>query len=743
MNRHILRLSCALLCGLLFFTCMAFPLRAASEDISIPPVYPAGYVPLEETLQKLNQVFASADLVTTRLESEEARLSNSLRQVRVTEGLMKELRELFTGGDLTRLSEPMRGISGDYSTAMLQFRNNNTFAILEVFSAGERGKNAHADKTVIWLQLGDEIAHYTAPAAFYERMNALLNSYTFDKTISVQGNAAALTLPDENASNLFDAFELGDLLVLCRGNERITRVDLIRPADRSVAASIVSQNPVDRVEPLPGGTGVRLYTAREMRDYGIDGALKHELGLNDAVKGLLSSQTNSFCERDGAILFVGARGVYYMSGPQAAPKLVLPNAPLTEMLADRLPKDMPSELSPNYIYPRLLNGGNTAVVSIELPGSQSGLAGISILDLKTGKIAHHTDLFAAMMAMVSYPDDKTVVAQGNGVTRIDLSTGARSRAEVDALDTSTADGLHFARMTLGRNAEGYPTNSLVTFRAGENGQHRLISTGGGLSIAAVTERYVVSTGEIDKGRYWFLTDCDQKAKQPLTLRPRKAEIGFERGRIQIFLKNGSGEPVTVDQAFIVEKKSPTGWTVLKNDGGEAFGLDRPDIQFPVEPGEERMIGAFIGGLRGKEKTIPAGTYRITLTAGGAPVLTEFVVRNGLEPEDTSEYALEAVLPVVTGKEESLEYRVINKTGQEIGFGMGEWLERNENGEWKAVSQLENLPVLAMATLCPPHQSVKDVMTLKRRYALPLSPGEYRIVKFLGYEDRFYAPFTVS
>ncbi len=95
------------------------------------------------------------------------------------------------------------------------------------------------------------------------------------------------------------------------------------------------------------------------------------------------------------------------------------------------------ELPPAFFSDvRVMNNGKNLVATVHNPS----LIGLYNLNLETGEEFWYDNVFSAMIASVEYRDDKSVVAQGDGVsTFIDLDTGEAETVQKDLAHAMTYD----------------------------------------------------------------------------------------------------------------------------------------------------------------------------------------------------------------------------------------------------------------------------------------------------------------
>lgn len=78
---------------------------------------------------------------------------------------------------------------------------------------------------------------------------------------------------------------------------------------------------------------------------------------------------------------------------------------------------------------------------------------------------------------------------------------------------------------------------------------------------------------------------------------------------------------------------------------------------------------------------------------------------------------------------TISYTVTNTCDEQLGFSTYEFeLQYKTNNGWKEVAFKKDTSFFSLATILNPSETIKDEIQLDEYYYLPLTPGEYRIVK---------------
>lgn len=78
---------------------------------------------------------------------------------------------------------------------------------------------------------------------------------------------------------------------------------------------------------------------------------------------------------------------------------------------------------------------------------------------------------------------------------------------------------------------------------------------------------------------------------------------------------------------------------------------------------------------------------------------------------------------------TISYTITNICDEQLGFSTYEFeLQYKTDEGWKEVAFKKDMSFFALATILNPGETIKDEIQLDEYYYLPLTPGEYRIVK---------------
>ena len=201
--------------------------------------------------------------------------------------------------------------------------------------------------------------------------------------------------------------------------------------------------------------------------------------------------------------------------------------------------------------------------------------------------------------------------------------------------------------------------------------------------------------------------------------------------------------------YFLEIKTEKGWEAPLIDTQKAFGqVDAAGVQFPIESGEKREIGIYIGALGiyngdyGAER-IPCGVYRITMVSDTQnKVVGEFKISDN-EPEDTRAYCIKTVSPVYGKDIDEITYKVINDSDYEVSYDAAFHIEQYVNGKWKVYPTTKEHSFISIGYICLPQSTTEETIHLREYYKLPMQAGRYRLVKKLDQYPNSYAEFTIE
>lgn len=221
----------------------------------------------------------------------------------------------------------------------------------------------------------------------------------------------------------------------------------------------------------------------------------------------------------------------------------------------------------------------------------------------------------------------------------------------------------------------------------------------------------------------------------------KSVYGAETPRLYLWVNNRSTQPVYIMRAFYTEQLIDGNWVPIDTERE----LDNPGIQFPVEPGESRLVGVYMGWMRqpseryGDER-VPAGSYRIKICLNREHWFQiPFEIQEDPLEQDTTNFEIRTLRSNYHTNSDYIDYEIVNKTEQEIAFDYACTLEKWDGEVWKPYPVDGTFPEIAMS-LCA-GETVHEHFSLVGLEE-PLEIGRYRLVKTL-LRNTYYAEFEVS
>lgn len=220
----------------------------------------------------------------------------------------------------------------------------------------------------------------------------------------------------------------------------------------------------------------------------------------------------------------------------------------------------------------------------------------------------------------------------------------------------------------------------------------------------------------------------------------KPVYGAESTRIYFRIYNGSSEPIYLMRDYQMEIQGENGWTPLGSQK-----LDSLSTQYPIASGESRLVGVWVQWLqqpneRYGDGRIPEGNYRLQICCNrGYWFVVPFEIQPDPLEQDTTLYEIRTVNDDYLTTSTYIDYEIINKTDEELGFSYHCILERWDGEVWKRVKGEDSIPSIAIILM--PGKSTRESYSLAG-YSLPLEPGRYRLVKTLQ-RNNYYAEFDVD
>lgn len=220
-------------------------------------------------------------------------------------------------------------------------------------------------------------------------------------------------------------------------------------------------------------------------------------------------------------------------------------------------------------------------------------------------------------------------------------------------------------------------------------------------------------------------------------------------RIWMEIENTSEENIQFQDYYYLEVKNDSGWETPMIDSRKDFAkLDAGGVQFPIESGEIREIGVYIGALGIYDEDyasyrIPCGVYRLTMVSDTqSKLIGEFEISNE-EPVDERAYSIKTVSSSYDKDVKEITYEVINESKNELYYGVAFHIEQYVNDKWKVYTMTKDIGFNDIAIISPPNSTTEDTITLTDYYTLPMKKGRYRLVKQLDRYQNSYAEFTID
>lgn len=450
-------------------------------------------------LAELPEAFEAADLNHARIDADHAAYSD-LESVRVTRELLQEIGDALLAGNPEPLDPPLRSVSGSGKSIVLQFPfGDEQHAIIEMFGDAEE----KPDRTVMWLQLGEDYAQYTLESSAFDKIYELVAANTYPKELLLEGDHVRYVpegiASDEVYFSLKDVLEVDGVLLFLWGRQNDYRLDTVNP-QTGKAESVWEYTAPQEFDWMPLKLERADYAGFDYRILGQGMAVYRSSQdpsvskVFEAPKEILQSGRFSYdvYPKKGLIAYSADDGVYVGTENKMIRILNHKNA-----LPPSKPGEtgQPEEFDPYYGEVRLLNEGRHLAAAVIYPGSQSGLHALVLVEIETGKATLYEDLFSAMIAEVSYPDDRTIAASAldmEWVTMIDAVSGQSTRLPFEAY-ANTHDFKTWVNLQQGRGGDGVPSGFVTAYRADapDSTRQLLKVTGENAYIAKVTSNYTI------------------------------------------------------------------------------------------------------------------------------------------------------------------------------------------------------------------------------------------------------------
>jgi|GEM_PF-4890379 len=418
--------------------------------------------------------------------------------VRVTSTLLSQVAGLLSGAQ----AEPvqMDSISGgNVGQFLIQGQTKSGYLSVDLYGCPP-DHALYPNRTVVWLQYGDQGGQYLADRSLYDGVMDLARQNLHQNLLTLEGTRTELHFSSSYASikaegfTLQGALNLNGVLVCCfyQSDRSVTRLEAVR---LSSGQSLYSDEEpgLCRLQTLPvptvPGYDFALYCPnRVVLRSSADPAKEKSVALPKAMLDLLG-QSGSPCDNysvdlnNGAMAVANDSGLWYgrLSG-SAAPRLLVAAADLPALLGDSARQPQFSEtVEPSLLLrqARILDGGQVVTAEMIAPGAQSGAIALVTHSLVTGASRCYAGVFSAMMGAADYPSDTTVAALGDYVTLIDLTSGSTTVVQGVPILEMSADYRTFAGIANTQNDQGTTVHQLYVYQpAGANTRSTLLTATG-------------------------------------------------------------------------------------------------------------------------------------------------------------------------------------------------------------------------------------------------------------------------
>ncbi|HWQ78261.1 MAG TPA: hypothetical protein VN381_05560 [Anaerovoracaceae bacterium] len=450
-------------------------------------------------LSGLLEAVETVDLNYARIDADHSTYSD-LKSVRVTKDLLNEISDALLAGNPERLEPPLRSVSssGKSQTIMLQFPfEDNQHVIIELFD----NTDEKPDQAVMWMQLDEDMAQYTLERSAFEKIYELVAAQTFPKELLLGGDYVRY-LPTgvaagELSSGPQDVLEVGGKLLFLWGEGDDYRLEAVNP-QAGEAERVWEYTAPQEAGRMPLALESADYDGFDYRITGHGTVIYRNSGdpiasqIFEAPREILQSNRFSYDvhPQTGRIAYSADDGVYVGTENNMTRILDHKDAPQPPNQGD---SPLPDEFSAYYGEVRLLNGGRHLAAVVISPGSQSGRQALALTEIETGNVTLFDNLFSAMIADVSYPDDQTIAASSmEWVTIIDVTSGQRSRLLFDE-SGATNDFTTWVDLRQDKGGDGVPTGFVTAYRTETPDQAKqlLKVTGENAWIVKVTQNYTI------------------------------------------------------------------------------------------------------------------------------------------------------------------------------------------------------------------------------------------------------------
>jgi len=452
------------------------------------------------SLAGLLEAIESAELTYASINADGALLYSDPKEVRVTKGLLRDIGNVILSGKPARL-EIVGGAATNFNqniTVQFQFGDDNQYAGINLFS----GTDEQPVKAMMWLQLGEELSHYTLELSAFEKIQNLVSAQTFSKELVLEGDHVRY---DPIRANLITASHSGLYLeyVLEKGRKLLFRwrendeywLEAVNP--ETGEASVVWEY---TSEWDWGWDTLVLEDAHYGEfDYRIKGnrMAVYRSSIDPVASQIFNAPIDDGDDRyfsfdidpeTGYTVYSTEDGVY--AGYEGNMRKLLDNSDLEESDNSSLPEGY----YPFYGEVHLINDSRQFAAIVIHPMSQSGRQALVLVDTETGKVTSFGNLFSAMVADVHYIGGKTVVAGAiEQVTMIDAESKQTELLPSFAMEGVTNDFKTYLFLRQEKGETGISTGFLTKYEIEVPEQEKQILkiTGENAWISKVTHNYAI------------------------------------------------------------------------------------------------------------------------------------------------------------------------------------------------------------------------------------------------------------
>lgn len=288
------------------------------------------------------------------------------------------------------------------------------------------------DKTLLWLQVGEEMGQYQYDAEVFAELKALADAATKESVLALEGDSTALdsihAYPEDWVMGVVQNAGGSRVAVAYQGyhgtNDDATSAFEVFDAESGASLYYTSFD-----------AGITAFEATYMDGYDCiltfdDGHVEYRQltepetpsshSLPQALLDKLAEPVESgpdlrgftIAPAYGLTVYTDKDGVY-LSRSGGAPRLVVPSSAITPENTGAKYEPTDPEMAPCFMNPHVTNGGASIVLEVIYPDSQDGLAGIMVYDVSSGNTVWLQESFRlGMLTEIAFPRDDTVAVMG-------------------------------------------------------------------------------------------------------------------------------------------------------------------------------------------------------------------------------------------------------------------------------------------------------------------------------------------